>query len=78
MTRQQAIQQFEARLTENLQELLDTVADETTSEAAYEKMGWIGDDLPRLMAKAAMAVWEASVDVQVKCEAEASLSTTAE
>lgn len=63
MTRQQAIEQLTAELTKHIDGFFEqqTQSDPTP---AYEAMGWVGEDLSRLMAKAAMATWEASADVQ--------------
>ena len=63
-TRQEAIQQFEARLVPVIEKFVEEMSEIGTMEIYREQMGFVGEDLYRLMAKAAMAVWEASAEVQ--------------
>ena len=62
MTRQELVQKLNADLTDVIGTWLDHVID--VDENAAEEIGWVGDDLKRLMAVAAVNVLEASIDVQ--------------
>lgn len=68
MTRQEAIERFTAKLTTTIGDFFDGLSESDEEESAYSEMKLIGNDLARLMAKSAMATWEASVDAQVFLE----------
>lgn len=63
MTVQQAIQQLEADLTQTLDKWLDKIVDDTKLSDAQESLGYYGDDLARIMAKAAIAPLEACANL---------------
>ncbi len=62
MTRQQAVNELTVGLTKAIGEWMRDLAGE--NDDALSEMGWIGHDVERLMAKAAMAALELSADAQ--------------
>lgn len=58
-TRQKEVEALTARLTKVMDEFI-----QNTDDADRCTFGWMSEDLPRLMAKSAMATWEAAADVQ--------------
>ncbi len=70
MTRQESIQKFEAMLTPVMEKFVEGLSQDEKLDVYYENMGLVGEDLYRMMAKAAMAVWEASAEAQEFAEAQ--------
>lgn len=65
MTRSEAVAYMTEILAELIDEWIDATQDATPRTAeASEELGWVGRDLGRLMAVAAISVWAASADVQ--------------
>lgn len=60
MTRQQAVERLHVSLTK----VIDEWSDKQCESPEWEQMGYVGDDLCRMMAKAAMAVFEATANIQ--------------
>lgn len=63
MTRADAVQRLESELSKTILSFIISASQDNFDDA-FSAMGWIGEDLHRLMAKAAMAVWESSAEVQ--------------
>jgi hypothetical protein len=61
MTRQKFIDVLTVKLTKAMRPVMDELADDAD---ALDVIGWQGNELDRLMAKAAAAVVESSIDVQ--------------
>jgi hypothetical protein len=61
MTRQEFIDRLQVELTKAISKVTDEISQHDDTDG---HIGWIGEDLDRLMAKAAVAVVEATMDVQ--------------